>query len=256
MRKLLLLASLLLVANLQAGVLDKKGKYFVSWGWNLSEYTNTDISFKGDGYSYTIYDVSASDRQTNFGWIYLTEQTIPQYDLRIGYFFNDRESIVFGGDHMKYVMDSPQAVKIDGVDQNGVPYNNDTKEMAGFLAFEHTDGLNYINVAYNYFLPVWEDSTHRHALSLFAGAGAGIVVPRSNVTMLGKTRNDEFKLAGYGIDIQGGVHFDFYENFFFRGELKGGYIDMISVATSPDDNDRAMHDFGFFAYSFSIGYTF
>ena len=81
MRKLLLLASLLLVANLQAGVLDKKGKYFVSWGWNLSEYTNTDISFKGDGYRYTVYDVSASDRQTNVGWIYLTEQTIPQYDL-------------------------------------------------------------------------------------------------------------------------------------------------------------------------------
>jgi len=256
MIRVLLLVSMLLIANLEAGVLNKEGKYFVSWGWNLSEYTNTDIQFTGNGYSYTLSDVSASDRQTDFGWVYIREQTIPQYDLRIGYFFNDRESIVFGGDHMKYVMDSPQVVKINGTDQTGKVHNNGTIEVAGFLAFEHTDGLNYINLAYNYFLPVWEDSTHRHAISLFGGAGAGVVVPRSNVTMLGKSRNDKFRLAGYGIDIQGGLHIDLYENFFFRGELKAGYIDMISVATSPDDSDRAMHEFGFFEYSFSIGYTF
>ncbi|MFK5974938.1 MAG: hypothetical protein QM493_00395 [Sulfurovum sp.] len=255
--KKILLSYMMVVMGLNAGVLNKEGKYFISWGWNMSEYTKTDIQFRGDNYSYTISDVSASDRQTNFGWVYLREQTIPQYNLKIGYFFNDRESIIFGVDHMKYVMDSPQRVNIDGKAHNGTTYNNGTIDVAGFLAFEHTDGLNYINIAYNYFIPLWEDSTQRHALSLFVGGGAGVMVPRSNVTLIGyEARNDKFRLAGYGIDVQGGFHLDLYEDFFMRGELKGGFIDMLDVATTDKSSDRAMHEFGFFEYSISFGYSF
>ncbi|MDQ7047779.1 MAG: hypothetical protein Q9M39_09315 [Sulfurovum sp.] len=242
---------------LHADVLDKEGKYFVSWGWNLSDYSKSDISFKGDGYDYTLRDVSASDRQTTLGWVYITEQTIPQYDIRVGYFFTDTDSIVFGVDHMKYVVDSPQVVQISGTDHQGVSHSDGSIQLDGFLKFEHTDGLNYINVAYNKFFPIWQDASRQHALTLFAGAGAGVLIPRSNITLIGyEDRKDDFKLAGYGLDIQGGLHVDLYENFFMRGELKTGYINMPYISTSRNSRDEASQDFFFAQYSFSLGYTF
>jgi hypothetical protein len=245
------------ILELEADVLDKKGKWYGYWGYNLSQYSNSDISFKGDTYNYTLYDVSASDRQTKFSATYITEITIPQFNLRFGYFIDDRQSISFGTDHMKYVVDTPQTVTITGTDHQGTLHNNGEIPLDNFLAFEHTDGLNYFSLAYNYFYPLWEDGSKQHAFSVFVGAGAGILVPRSNITLIGyEEREDEFKLAGYGVDVQTGFHLDMYESFFLRGEVKGGYMSMPSISTTDNSSDSASQSFNFIAYSFSLGYTF
>ena len=257
MYKKLLLMALLFSLSAEAGVLNKKGKWYGYWGYNMSNYSDSTIEFKGNSYDYTLFDVEASDRQNTFSSTYITDITIPQFNVRVGYFFDDRQSISFGLDHMKYVVDVPQTVKINGKDHQGVTHSNAEIPLDNFLSFEHTDGLNYWSVAYNYFYPVWEDESQKHALSLFVGAGVGFLLPRSNVTLIGyEDKEDEFKLAGYGQDVQGGFHFDFYEDFFLRGELKGGYIYMPDVSTTDNSSDTASHGFSFFEYSISFGYTF
>jgi hypothetical protein len=151
----------------------------------------------------------------------------------------------------------PQTVRITGTDHQGNTYTNGQVQLDNFLAFEHTDGLNYWSVAYNYFYPVWQDETQSHALSLFVGGGVGFLLPRSNITMIGyEDTKDEFKLAGYGQDIQTGFHLDLYEDFFLRGELKGGYIFMPDISTTKNSSDTASQGFSFFEYSISFGYTF
>ena len=40
-----------------------KGKLYFYWGWNKSQYSYSDITFKGDDYNFTLYDVAAKDRQ-------------------------------------------------------------------------------------------------------------------------------------------------------------------------------------------------
>lgn len=158
---------------------------------------------------------------------------------------------------MKYVVDIPQNVIANGKDHQGNIHNNSNVQLNGLLTFEHTDGLNYINVNYNYQYPLYEDSTHQHAISVFLGAGAGILMPRSNVELIGHSnRKDEFKLAGYGLDVQGGIIFDFFTNYFLRGEVKGGYINMPNVSTSTASEDKASHSFNFVEYSLSFGYKF
>jgi len=258
LNKKLLLASIILGANiLSANVLDKKGKKYISWGYNNSTYTNSDIHLKGDGYDYTIYDVEATDRQSDPKLRYLFEITIPQYNLHMGYFFDDRQSIAFEIDHMKYVVKSPQVVKIDGKDHQGNDNDNGTVQLKDFLAFEHTDGLNYFNIAYNYHKPLITDKSVKNALSGFVGIGAGIVIPRSNVTLVGHSaRQDAFKLAGYGVHLETGLVYDFLENYFFIFEYKKGYMDMPAVSTSPSTSDEASHDFVFSETSFSLGYMF
>ena len=80
-------------------------------------YSNSDISFKGNNYDFTLFDVEAMDRQSKFDLgLYLNPGTItiPQYNLRIGYYLNDKYDISIGVDHMKYVMRAWQASTIDG----------------------------------------------------------------------------------------------------------------------------------------------
>ena len=38
---------------------QNKGKFYFYWGWNKAQYTNSDLSFKGDDYDFTLYDVAA-----------------------------------------------------------------------------------------------------------------------------------------------------------------------------------------------------
>lgn len=39
-----------------------KGKFFFFWGGNRDYYTNSDITFSGNGYNFTIKDVEAVDK--------------------------------------------------------------------------------------------------------------------------------------------------------------------------------------------------
>jgi hypothetical protein len=256
MKKLVLML-MLMVSGATADVLNKSGKYFLSYGYNRALYSKSDIHFKGNTYDYTLYNVKATDRQTSFSLTYFTDITIPQFNFKLGYYIDDTQSITIGTDHMKYVVSVPQNVKIKGVDHQGNTHSDNQVELDHFLAFEHTDGLNYINVAYNKFYPIWVNENKTQAVSLFSGAGVGILFPKSNVTLIGYSqRNDEFKVAGFAADIQGGIHYDVTESIFIRGELKAGYINMPSISTSNNASDSASQHFTFFEYSLSLGYQF
>ena len=125
------------------------------WGWNWASYTDSDIRFKGADYDFTLSNVRAQDRQTKFSvndYFNPVNITIPQTNYRIGYFFKEHYTISVGVDHMKYVMIADQKVQINGEINTGNPtydgsYVNQEIQLAkDFLQFEHTDGLNYVNL--------------------------------------------------------------------------------------------------------------
>jgi hypothetical protein len=126
---------------------------YIFWGWNRSQYTDSDIHFTGDNYDFELKDVKAKDRQSPFGldpYFHPARITIPQTNLRIGYFINDKIDISIGVDHMKYIMPNTQTVEITGsINDETVydgTYNKDEIELtSNFLFFEHSDGLNYLN---------------------------------------------------------------------------------------------------------------
>ena len=132
---------------------SNKGRMYVFWGWNRGWYTNSDIHLTGNNYDISLNDVKAYDRQSEFGidpYFTFGKMTIPQTNLRVGYFINDKYDISIGVDHMKYVMSNAQTVKINGEINDGSKfdgiYMNDYIDLdLDFFIFEHTDGLNYIN---------------------------------------------------------------------------------------------------------------
>ncbi len=244
---------------------NNKGKLFISWGWNRAAYTRSDIHFKGDKYDFVLKDVVAKDRPSNLSLNYInpTKMTIPQYNFRIGYYFNPKYSISFGFDHMKYVMKQDQTVRISGnIDESGTGYdksyyNDPINLTSDFLQFEHTNGLNYLNLELRrtdyLFNP---DFLHFKNVDInyVEGFGLGVLYPKSDVTLLNYERNDQWHLAGYGLGVVGGLNIKFFKRFFVQGELKGGYINLPNIITSNFAADRASQHFFFTQFNVSLGF--
>ena len=108
-------------------VQNKKGDFFMYWGWNRGAYSTSDIRFSGQVYDFTIQDAIAHDRQTPFNtydYFHPLRITIPQFNARVGYFVSDNYSVSIGADHMKYVVDSNQVITMNGYIQNsGTDYD-------------------------------------------------------------------------------------------------------------------------------------
>ena len=239
-----------------------KGSFYLYWGWNIGWFSTSDIHFEGANYDFTLSDVYANDRQSKFNvntYFNPTTVTIPQYNFRIGYFINDHYNISFGIDHMKYVMEPYQIVKISGsIDNTGTSYdgnyNNDDIAMTkDFLQFEHTDGLNYPNIEFRRFDEII--NLNKVRIGITEGVGAGILYPKTNTTLLNNERYDGFHLAGYGLSAVVGLNVTFYKYFFVQSEFKGGFISMPDIRTTNSKSDKSSQNFFFSQLNIVFGAT-
>jgi hypothetical protein len=241
---------------------NKKGQLSIYWGYNRSHYTPSDIRFTGSEYDFTLSDVKAKDRPSDFGiepYFKANTFTIPQYNFRLGYFIGPKWSLNFGIDHMKYVMVQNQTVKIDGYidDDNSVyqgQFNGEEVLLTSdFLQFEHTDGLNYVNIEAQYFDNLYR-FTEKHSVNFYAGGGLGIVYPKSNVQVFNVERSDVFHLAGYGISTKAGINITLWKYFFIQTDYNFGFLHMPDVLTRPSGAaDRASHHFFYGQWTFGVG---
>lgn len=245
-----------------------KGKFFVSWGGNRENYTKSDVRFRGKDYDFTINDMVAHDKGKGYHVDYVNpaRMTIPQTNFRLGYFINDHYSIAIGLDHMKYVMSQDQIANVKGYilvpgPYYGQIYNNEpVKITTALLEYEHTDGLNYVNAEFsrhddisNFFKI---NNTDKIQINLTEGIGGGLLYPKTNTTILGKQRHDDFHVSGYGVSLKTGINFTFFKYFYLQGELKGGYINMPDIRTTKSSEDSASQSFFFLQRIVSVGGIF
>ena len=248
-------------SSAQNSVDNNKGDVYSYWGWNWSWYSKSDIHFKGDNYDFTIYNASAQDRQTEFNFDkYLNPATItiPQYNFRVGYFIKKNIDISFGVDHMKYVLEQDQLARVSGFIENsgtvydGVYDNTLLPISEGFLKYEHSDGLNYINFEirkHNMFL-----EQNNIKFSSITGLGLGFMLPKTNAKLLNNERNDNFYLSGYGLHALMGLNINLLKNFFIQTEFKGGYTSLPSIRTTTNKSDTASQNFFYIQYNLVFGY--
>lgn len=250
-----------------------KGKFFVSWGGNRESYTKSDVTFTGKDYNFTIDNMAARDKPKGWHVDYINpmRMTIPQTNFRLGYFVSDHYSVTVGVDHMKYVMTQNQIANVTGsinlpigdagAIHNGI-YNNTPVNFADetFLIYEHTDGLNYVNTEISRHDDISSlfriTNTDKIQVNLTEGFGVGVLYPKTNTTLLGKSRHDEFHISGYGTSVKAGLNITFFKHFYIQGELKGGYINMQDIRTTQSNEDKASQDFFFFQRIIAFGGIF
>ena len=236
-----------------------KGKIFFSWGGNRGAYTKSDITFTGDNYNFTIKDATSKDKPEGWSSDYINpaRMTIPQTNAKIGWFVSEKYTISLGLDHMKYVMDTNKTFTVDG--EVNLPNNEDGSKFNGtynnqeflvsdeFIQFEHTDGLNYIYAEFARYDDISSlfrlPNTDKFQINITEGLATGVLLPKTNATLLLKERHDDFHLSGFGISAHAGLNFTFFKYFFAQFDLRGGYINMPDIRTTHDKADSASQHF-------------
>lgn len=200
-----------------------KGTLYVSWGYNREWYGRNDIHFKNlsnsynektqryDYYEFTLHKVKASDKPDQDNLL-STPISIPQYNYRLGYFFNDRYDLglELSFDHTKYVVDDYQTVRVTG-QINNMPVDGPmVLDPKTFVHFEHTDGANFLMLNLMKRQKLINSKDGRFGISAIGKVGGGVVIPRTDVTLFGEELNNCFHIAGWVTGAETGIRGHFF----------------------------------------------
>jgi hypothetical protein len=230
---------------------SNKNRISFYWGYNRSAYSKSDIHFSGPDYDFTLYNLTAHDRPSPSGINYFNpvRLSIPQYNIRTGYFVTDRFQISFGWDHMKYVVDQKQKALISGVISENASqryagtYLNDTVMLDyDFIKFEHTDGFNVASLDFEYMQPVTRFFKDKIRLKWNVGLGGVWVVTKTDVTMFGDGMNNDFHVAGFSLQAKTGPRIEWKNKFFLASEFKTGYVTLPWVLIKNEAPQHASHN--------------
>ena len=219
-----------------------KGSFYFSWGYNKDWFSKSDVHFKNtsgeynaftgnfDSYDFTVYGTKAKDR-TGFKDILRTDLTIPQYVYRLGYYFNNKRDlgIEINFDHAKYVMIDWQTLHVKGT-IHGKEIDTDTLiSPVDFLKFEHTNGANFLMLNGLKRQRFLVSANKKYWLSGIIKLGAGIVIPKTDVTLFGQRLDNRFHIAGFISGIETGLRFDAFKHVFMEYTVKGSYANYLNV---------------------------
>ena len=210
------------------------GSFYVAWGYNKDWFTQSDIHFEdhvSDDYDFTVHAVAAHD-EPSLGEVFKSNPSVPQYNIRFGYFFNDTHDlgVELAFDHAKYIVTHGQRAHVTG-SIRGTPIDADTVLNGHFLLFEHTNGANFLMVNLLKRRGLLTSGNGNEGLAMVAKIGAGLVIPKTDVTLFGEQRDNVFHVAGYVAGIEAALRGHFLKNFFLEPAAKGVYANYSNVLT-------------------------
>jgi hypothetical protein len=246
---------------------NHKRQVYFSWGYTRAAYSKSTLHLKNtsgaynpqtgryDDYDFLIYRATAHDRP-DFDQIKdVINITIPQFVCRLGYSFNERTGIEINYDHTKYIVDDHQRVHIRGRFNDDWVDNDTILDPATFLHFEHSDGANFwlVNLVTKFKLL---EKNKNLNVSWVIKRGAGIVLPRTDVTLFGQRLNNNWKVAGWIVGVESGLRVEFLKYGFFEFVGKGVYADYVNAFVLGKHHGKATHHFFAGQVTATIGFRF
>lgn len=241
--------------------------WYVSWGYTKAVYSQSSIhmqNLKGsagdhtggkDFYDFTLLNATAHDRPDMNKLTDLSNLSIPQFVCRAGYYFNEKWALELNYDHTKYVVDDYQKVHIKGQIDGTWMDKDTTLDPVNFFHFEHTDGANFLMLnavrKWNLCQP-----SARFQMSWVLKPGAGIVIPRTDVTLFGSHLNNDWKVAGYIVGVETGLRLEFLKYGMFELVTKGSYANYVNAFVLGKGNGKASHHFYAAQVTATIGFKF
>ena len=240
----------------------RKKSIYMMWGYNRESYTTSTIHFVNNGsgvdeygtYDFKVHDVKAHDRPDFDQLADVKNLTIPQYNIRLGMWLNNKndEGFEIAYDHAKYVVTNFQTARFTGSIQ-GKMVDKDSILDPDYFHFEHTDGANFWMVNYMKRNKIYYSKKNNFKLSYIFRPGFGVVIPRTDVTIFGHRVNNNFKVAGICAGIETTLHFEFYKHFIIDFAAKGGYANYMNAFVHEKGNGKASHQIGFLEGIFTFG---
>jgi hypothetical protein len=247
-----------LLLNLSAfAQVKNQGTLYLTWGYNREAYTNSTLHLSNhttDNYDFTMVKATAHDKN-NFEHIGpLDELTIPQYNLHIGYMFNDKNNlgVELSWDHLKYVVTDNQVVHIKG-NIRGRELDLDTLVDPNFVHIQHTNGNNYLmaNIVKKH--PIYKGNFTE--LSIHNKAGAGVLYSYTISTVLNSYDPGHFKIQGYVLGANTSLRYDIVKYFFLEATAQLAFAHYLSTELGADHQGRLSHHFFSGAVALQFGFN-
>jgi len=193
----------------------KKGSFYLSWGYNTEWYTHSDIKVKQSslGNDYTMVNMVGHDHK---GWdngIFNKAISIPQYNYRLGYFFNEEKGwgIELNFDHTKFVAQEPQNAHVKGTLGN--------RKVDTTVNFQESNGFYYyLNNGANFFLVnlvkrmnILETKNEKFRLDFLGKVGIGPVVPHVENSFFGHANDPHFQVGGWNTGVEATIKATFFK---------------------------------------------
>ncbi len=234
-------------------VSNEKGTILISWGYNRSAYTKSDLKLQGQGYNFDLQYSKASDHQSplNSGDYSLKSLSVPQYNFKIGYFYKQKWSISLGVDHMKYIFSDNNKVVVSGnlsyqsksvfignnIDYGSAPLllKNITTDRDLFH-YENSKGLNYIHGELGLSEKLFvADKKGDFIVSSNVGFGTGLLLSYTSLLFDGVQNETTKSLSGYGLSTFAGLRFEFFKSVYLYSNFSVGFLHKIHEKTSMVD---------------------
>jgi hypothetical protein len=262
-----LLLSVVLTVNLcsQTGSLPteskhkkivRNGELYFSWGYNTEWYTLSDIhvSQPALGNNFTFLNVSAHDHR---GWddqFFRKQLTIPQYNYRAGYFFNEKQDwgLELNFDHAKYVVINNLPVQLKGTLKGR---NVDTTVITGGSTLQYmlNNGANFFQFNLVKKLKIVHAYSEKLQFDCLLKAGVGPVTPHVQNTIFGHDNNPNFQFGGWDADLDVSFRLTILKHFFLEYQSKVVYGRYFGLKVYDGLADQ---HFGCFEMALVAGWTF
>lgn len=240
---------------------QKKGNFFsgmyLQWGYNTEWYTKSNIHFNsvvnGVDHHFTIYKARAHDRNDMDAIIKKPiEISVPQYNYRVGFYLNAKHTraIEINYDHTKYIVYNNQVVHAKGF-IGGNYFDKDTSFRFDQVHFEHTNGANFYQINYVRLYQL-KKNARRTVFTALWKAGAGILIPKTDITLSGKRVDNRFHIAGYCFGAEAGGRWYMGRKLFLEPTVKAGFANYTNSLGAG--NGRVNHSFGYFELIGTLGY--
>jgi len=225
--KLLAIAIILFISPLFVKAqIVKDGSFYFSWGYNTEWYTHSSINILQPALNnnYTFDNVVAHDHK---GWnqaLFTKQLTIPQYNYRIGYFFNKAQDwgLELNFDHAKYVLDSYENIHMTGTFRGR---NVDTMVVSNpkNIGWELNNGANFLSLNLVRKIKIIESKNEKFRLDALLKAGAGPNIPHVQNTLFGENSMPHFQFGGWNVDADCALRTTFFKHFYLELFDKGVY---------------------------------
>jgi len=233
----------------------KVGAVYFSWGYNEEWYTTSTVHIQQDalGNSYDLVQVKATDHK---GWddgIFNKALTIPQYNYRLGYYFNKKQDlgIELNFDHTKYLIADGQTIQLNGKLANTPVSESIVFSQANGFYYYLNNGANFFLFNFVRRLGLYSTKDNKFHLDLISKAGIGPVVPHVQNSLFGQANLPHFQLGGWNIG---------QENVLRATVMKYGFIEFSEKVDYASYSHLAIYDglakqnFGTIEFILSIGF--
>ncbi|HLX91676.1 MAG TPA: hypothetical protein VKR32_08335 [Puia sp.] len=234
----------------------RKHEIYFSWGYNEEWYTHSTIHISQPnlGNDYQLNSITARDHP---GWdegIFNRGITVPQFNVRVGYVFNEENGWIFelNYDHPKFIVNEGNVHLTGRLNKQPV----DTTVM-----FTQANGYHYyLNNGANFFLfdivkrlHMYKTRDEKFKLDFLAKFGVGFTVPHVDNELFGHTNVPHFQIGGWNTGVEAAIRATFFRYVYLE---YGNKLDYARYSGLGLYEGTAHQAFGTYEMMLSLGLVF